>query len=124
IPGDSYLPAALMIEVGQTVTWVNKDSDPHVTASALGAPEEFILPTASGKSSSFKFTKPGLYPYYCVDHATYNAKLRRAVARKEPDAFTIAMDGLVVVTGPGITGAPPWRVPRPGAAYGPPSAVV
>src|SRR5207302_2904753 len=29
IPGDSYLPAALMIEVGQTVTWVNKDSDPR-----------------------------------------------------------------------------------------------
>ena len=124
IPGDSYLPAALMIEVGQTVTWVNKDSDPHVTASALGAPEEFILPTASGKSSSFKFTKPGLYPYYCVDHATYNAKLRRAVARKEADAFPIAMEGLVVVKGPGFTGAPSVTVAISGGAYAPDIVVV
>ena len=59
IPGDSYLPAAIIIEVGQTVTWVNKDSDPHVTVSAPGDPEAFTLANGPGKTASFKFTKPG-----------------------------------------------------------------
>jgi plastocyanin len=124
IPGDYYTPTALMIKVGQTVTWVNKDSDPHVTASVLGTPESFILPTAAGKTTSFKFTKPGIYPYYCVDHATYNPKLRRAVARKEADAYPIAMEGLIVVKGPGFTGAPSATVNISGGNYMPDIAVV
>ncbi len=124
IPGDSYLPPAIMIEVGQTVTWVNKDSDPHVTVTAPGAPEAFILPTAAGKSSSFKFSKPGIYLYYCLDHATYNTKLHRAVARKEADAFPIAMEGLVVVKGPGFAGAPSAAVAISGGAYAPDIVVV
>jgi plastocyanin len=124
IPGDSYLPAAIMIEVGQTVTWVNKDSDPHVTASVPGTPESFVLPTAAGKSSSFRFTKPGIYPYYCLDHATYNPNLRRAVARKEADLYPIAMEGLIMVKGPGFRGAPSATVNITRGAYGPDIVVV
>jgi len=124
IPGDSYLPVAIMVEAGETVTWVNKDSDPHVTASVLGTPESFILPTAAGKSSSFKFTKPGVYPYYCLDHAAYDPKLHRAVARKEADLYPISMEGLIVVKGPGFTGAPWATVNIAGGNYGPDIAVV
>jgi len=124
IPGDYYLPAAIMIEVGQTVTWVNKDSDPHVTVTVPGAPAAFTLPTEAGKSSSFKFTKPGVYGYYCLDHATYNPKLYRVAARKEADAFPLAMEGLVVVKGPGFTGAPTATVRLSGGAYAPDIAVV
>jgi plastocyanin len=124
IPGDYYIPATITVEVGQTVTWVNKDSDPHVTASVAGAPDAFILATAAGKSSSFKFTKPGVYVYYCLDHATYNPKLHRVVARKESDAYPVAMEGLVVVKGPGFTGAPSAMVNISDGAYSPDIAVV
>ena len=124
IPGDSYAPAAITIEAGQTVTWVNKDTDPHVTVSAPGAPEAFTLPNFAGKSASFKFTKPGVYVYYCVDHATYNARLHRTVARKEADLYPLAMEGLIVVKGPGFAGTPTATVKISGGAYSPDVAVV
>ncbi len=124
IPGDAYLPAAIMVEVGQTVTWVNKDSDPHVSTNMPGAPTTFTIVHAPGKSSSFTFTKPGVYGYYCLDHATYNVKLRRAAARKEADLFPIAMEGLIVVKGPGFTGAPSATISISGGAYAPDVAVV
>ena len=124
IPGDYYLPAAITIEVGQTVAWVNKDSDPHVTVGVPGDPEAFTLVNAPGKTVSFKFTKPGVFVYYCLDHATYNAKLRRVVARKEADLFPLAMEGLILVKGPGFTGAPSATVRLSGGAYAPDIAVV
>src|SRR5579859_316598 len=94
IPGDSYNPPALVIDVGQTVTWVNKDTDPHVSTTVPGAPASFTLVHPAGKSASFTFTKAGIYPYYCLDHATFNPAHRRAVARKEADTFPVAMEGL------------------------------
>jgi plastocyanin len=124
IPGDSYIPAAVVIDTGQTVTWVNKDSDKHTAVSVLGAPETFTLPAYPGKSASFKFTKPGVYPYYCQEHVTYDAKLRRAVARKESDAYPIAMEGIIVVKGPGFTGAPAATINISRGAFAPDIAVV
>jgi len=124
IPGDYYLPAAIMVEVGQTVTWVNKDSDPHVTTGAPSDPEVFTLVHATGKSTSFKFTKPGVYVYYCLDHATYNPQLHRVVARKESDSFPIAMEGLIVVKGPRFSGARAATVSITRGAYTPDIAVV
>ncbi len=124
IPGDAYTPAAVMIEVGQTVTWINKDSDPHVTTNVPGTPEVFTLVHPSGKAASFKFAKPGIYPYYCLDHATFNTKLRRVVARKEADGFPIAMEGLIVVKGSGFTGAPSATVNVSAGTYAPDNAVV
>jgi len=124
IPGDSYDPPVVTIEAGQTVTWVNKDTDPHVTVSGPGVPEAFTLPNFAGKSVSFKFTKPGVYPYYCVDHATYNVRLHRVSARKEADLYPIAMEGLIVVKGPGFAGTPTAPVEISGGAYTPDIAVV
>lgn len=124
IPGDNYAPAAVMIEAGQTVTWINKDTDPHVTTTVPGTPQAFTLVHAPGKPVSFKFTKPGVYPYYCLDHATFNTASRRVAARKESDAFPLAMEGLIVVKGPGFTGAPAATVTISGGAYGPDVAVV
>jgi len=105
IPGDYYSPAVLVINAGDTVTFVNKDTDPHVTTSVPGAPEAFTIANAAGKSQFYKFTKPGIYQYYCLTHATYDAKLRRVVAHKDADTFPIAMEGLIVVKGPGLVGA-------------------
>ena len=124
IPGDYYIPAALIIEMGQTVTWVNKDSDPHVTVTVPGDPQAFTLVNPPGKTVSFTFTKPGVFVYYCLDHATYNAQLRRVVARKEADLYPLAMEGLIVVKGLGFTGAPSATVDISGEAYTPDIAVV
>ncbi len=124
IPGDNYSPPGIIIEAGQTVTWVNKDSDPHVTITVPGAPEAFTIPAFPGKSVSFKFTKPGVYPYYCLDHATYDVKLHRVVARKEADFFPAAMEGLIVVKGPGFTGTPAATLNISRSAYAPDNVVV
>ena len=124
IPGDSYNPAAIVIDVGQTVTWVNKDTDPHVTTTVPGTPASLTLVHQPGKSTSVTFNKAGIYPYYCIDHATFNPALRRAVSRKEADTFPIAMEGLVVVKGPGLTGAPAATMKISGDAYAPDIAVV
>ena len=124
IPGDFYLPTAVMIGAGQTVTWINKDSDPHVSTTAPGAPAAFTLVHQPGKPTSFEFTKPGIYSYYCLDHATFNTTLRRAVSRKEADEFPVAMEGLIVVTGPGLTGTPSATVRISGDTYAPYVAVV
>lgn len=124
VPGDSYDPAAIVIDVGQTVTWVNKDTDPHVSTTVPGTPASFTLVHPAGKSASFTFTKAGIYPYYCLDHATFNPSLHRAAARKEADTFPVAMEGLIVVRGPGLTGAQSATMKIAGGAYGPDIAVV
>jgi plastocyanin len=124
IPGDYYAPAAVMVDVGQSVTWVNKDSDKHTAVTVMGAPEAFSLPAYPGKSVSFKFTKPGVYAYYCQEHATFDPKLRRSVARKESDRYPIAMEGVIVVKGPGFTGAPTATINVSGGNYAPDIAVI
>lgn len=106
IPGDNYSPPVLVINAGETVTWINKDSDGHVTTSAPGAPEAFTVPTGPGKSASHKFAKAGIYRYYCLTHASYDPKLGRVVAHKASDFYPTAMEGMIVVKGPGLAGTP------------------
>lgn len=83
------------------MTWTNKDSDKHTATSVAGVPESFSVPAYPGKVVTYKFTKPGVYPYYCLEHSTIDTTLRRAVARKESDAYPIAMEGIVMVKDPG-----------------------
>jgi plastocyanin len=73
---------------------------------------------------TFKFTKPGVYVYYCQEHATYDPKTHRVMARKETDQYPIAMEGLIVVRGPGFVGAPTASVTIPGDSYVPYVTVV
>ncbi len=106
------------------MTWINKDTDPHVSTTVPGTPAAFTLVHQAGKVVSHKFTKPGIYPYYCLDHATFNTALRRVQARKEADEFPIAMEGLIVVKGPGLTGAPGVAVKIGADGYAPDVAAV
>ncbi|HEX4633239.1 MAG TPA: cupredoxin family copper-binding protein [Gemmatimonadales bacterium] len=60
-----FSPATVTVKAGATVTWVNLDDEPHTVfsdalfrSSALDTKDSF----------SFKFDKPGTYPYHCTQH--------------------------------------------------------
>jgi amicyanin len=59
-------PATLTVPVGSTVTWTNKDEEPHTIAAKDGS---FHSPTLDTKGTySFTFTTPGSYDYICSIH--------------------------------------------------------
>jgi len=63
----TFAPQTLTINAGTTVTWTNKDDIPHGIASSNNAfPKSKALDTDD--SFSFRFTKPGTYPYFCYVH--------------------------------------------------------
>jgi plastocyanin len=62
-----FTPTIDRIEVGQSVTWTNKDGTPHVVAGAntsWGSYNEI----GQGDQTTIRFTKTGIYPYFCVIH--------------------------------------------------------
>jgi plastocyanin len=70
----SFTPATLTVPAGTEVTWINHDDIPHTVVSddrstfksrALDTDEKF----------SFKFDKPGTYPYFCSIHPKMTAKI-------------------------------------------------
>ena len=75
----AYVPAALQVHVGDTVTWTNDEQVmPHdVTSGVPGRPDTgqlfaspILLP---GQSFSFTFSAAGEYPYLCKLHPTMTA---------------------------------------------------
>lgn len=63
----SFSPQTITVAVGTGVTWTNQDDIPHTVVSddkttfkskALDTDDKF----------TFKFTKPGTYPYFCSIH--------------------------------------------------------
>lgn len=77
-----YVPTKMIIRVNDTVTWVNQDTDKHTvtsgqsTSRAGGVTGEPGIPFgifdsglfASGESWSYKFKRPGVFPYFCTIH--------------------------------------------------------
>lgn len=64
-----YMPAAIKVKVGTTVTWTNKDAVEHsVTASTASqyAPNGGLF--GQNKTFSYTFKKAGTYPLYCILH--------------------------------------------------------
>jgi amicyanin len=66
IQGFAYSPAAITVKVGTTVTWTNKDSEPHTVTTSNGP---LHSPTMqSGATFSYTFTAPGTFSYLCTIH--------------------------------------------------------
>ncbi|MEW6603632.1 MAG: plastocyanin/azurin family copper-binding protein [Thermoproteota archaeon] len=73
---DAYAPNPINANVGDTVTWTNRDSTPHtVTSGTAGAPDGkfdsspgFNPLLAPQQTFSHTFTEAGEYPYYCGLH--------------------------------------------------------
>ncbi|GAB3784216.1 cupredoxin domain-containing protein [Dyella agri] len=62
-----FMPKTLTVPAGATVTWVNRDEEPHIVVSANGqfAPSKAL---DSNDSYTTTFGKPGTYVYYCTVH--------------------------------------------------------
>jgi len=61
-----YSPPNFAATVGQTVTWVNRDSAIHTVTSTTGLFSSEDM--ASGATFSFTFTRAGTFQYYCTIH--------------------------------------------------------
>jgi amicyanin len=61
-----FNPATLTVPVGTTVTWTNKDEEPHTIAAKEGS---FHSPGMDTNATySFTFTTAGSYDYICSIH--------------------------------------------------------
>ena len=62
----AFNPSAIKVPVGTTVTWTNKDEEPH--SVVLG--QEGRSPVLAGNAVTFShtFAKPGVYTYNCGIH--------------------------------------------------------
>ncbi len=66
IQGFAFVPAAIVIKIGDSVEWTNRDFAPH-TASAEN--QDWTTESLGyGQSGQFIATKPGVFSYFCAFH--------------------------------------------------------
>ncbi len=68
-----YSSPTLTVPVGTTVTWLNRDEDVHTVVSTTQAFRSPGLETDD--AYSYKFTKPGVYEYFCTLHPLMTGKV-------------------------------------------------
>jgi plastocyanin len=68
IQSSAFQPQAVLIPVGGTVTWTNKDSSPHTITSNNKMEVLKSEQLAIDESYSHTFTRPGIYAYFCSNH--------------------------------------------------------
>jgi plastocyanin len=61
-----FSPTPLTVKAGSTVTWTNKDDEPHTVVSDTGVFKSGGMDT--NESFSYKFDKPGTYHFTCSIH--------------------------------------------------------
>jgi len=61
-----FNPTPLTVKAGATVTWVNKDDEPHNVVSDTGDFKSGGMDT--NESFSHKFDRPGTYHFTCSIH--------------------------------------------------------
>ena len=61
-----FQPMSLQVKAGSTVTWLNKDEEPHTVISDTGLFHSGAIDT--NESFSFKFDKAGTYHFTCSIH--------------------------------------------------------
>lgn len=66
IDGFAFAPASLTVKAGSTVTWSNKDEDPHTVVADGGVFRSQVL--GSGGTFSFTFPAAGSFDYVCSIH--------------------------------------------------------
>ena len=66
-----FSPMDVVIPVGGSVTWTNRDGEPHTVTSLDGLFRSGALD--QDQSYSFTFVKPGVYAYLCSIHPKMRA---------------------------------------------------
>jgi plastocyanin len=66
-----FMPMELRIKVGSSVTWVNRDEEPHTVVSDTGVFRSGALDT--DMSYTFTFDEPGSYRVRCSIHPQMTA---------------------------------------------------
>jgi plastocyanin len=67
----AFAPATLTVHAGSTVTWTNKDEEPHTVVANDGS---FHSPGMGSQATfSYTFTKPGTFEYVCSIHPYMHA---------------------------------------------------
>jgi plastocyanin len=61
-----FTPMSLTIKAGSTVTWANKDDEPHTVVSDTGMFRSGAVDT--DETFAFTFDKPGTYHFACSIH--------------------------------------------------------
>jgi plastocyanin len=63
----SFNPQTLTVKPGETVTWINRDEEPHTVVSVE---KKFKKSTALDTDQTFTITAgaPGTYTYFCSVH--------------------------------------------------------
>lgn len=62
-----FVQTILRVKQGQSVTWTNRDATEHAVTGVAGTWGEYST-FLQGKSVSYRFTRPGIYPYFCYVH--------------------------------------------------------
>lgn len=86
----AFGPMTLTVPVGATVTWTNKDEEPHTVYSNDDVFRSKALDT--DEAFSFTFEKAGTYNYFCSVHPKMMATIIVG-ADKKPVATDQKMDG-------------------------------
>jgi len=63
----TFNPGQLVVRIGTTVVWTNRDDIPHTVASADGD-QLRSAPLDTGDRFAFTFTKAGTFRYFCSIH--------------------------------------------------------
>jgi len=61
-----FAPTSMTVTAGSTVTWTNKDDEPHTVVSDTGVFKSGGMDT--NESFSYRFDKPGTYHFTCSIH--------------------------------------------------------
>ena len=69
----AFGPATLTVARGTTVTWTNKDDEPHTVATEDKRIKSPALDT--DESFAFTFDQPGTYNYFCSVHPRMQGKV-------------------------------------------------
>lgn len=72
IKGLSFIPEDLAVAVGDSVTWVNHDTDKH---DLEGGPIH-SAPMAEGETYSFTFSEPADIEYHCKIHTYMQGRIK------------------------------------------------
>ena len=67
-----FVPDAVTVAAGSTITWTNSDAAPHTATSGASPSPDGLFDTGilkKGQSKEIKLTKPGTFEYYCELHA-------------------------------------------------------